>query len=76
MVNFCVRPSAVETSGSPDTELAPLAAQSDNDRSRKVYIYIYIYIYIYETSWAPQTYQIPDDEDRDGSRNVGFYTAT
>jgi hypothetical protein len=29
-------------------------------------------IYIYGTSWAPQTYQIQDDEDRDGSRNVGF----
>jgi hypothetical protein len=45
------------------------------------YIYIYIYIYIKrererEAPWSPVTYHIPDDENRDGLRNVGFlYTS-
>jgi len=29
--------------------------------------------YIYETLGAPVTYQIPDDDNRDGPRNVGSY---
>jgi hypothetical protein len=30
-------------------------------------------IYIYEAQWAPITYHIPDDEERDGPRKVGFF---
>jgi hypothetical protein len=28
--------------------------------------------YMYKASWAPVTYWVPDDEDRDGTLNVGF----
>jgi hypothetical protein len=37
------------------------------------YILVYIRIYSYEAPWSPVSYHIPDDEDRDGPRNVGFF---
>jgi hypothetical protein len=29
--------------------------------------------YIYEAQWALVSYHIPDDEDQDGPRNIGFF---
>jgi hypothetical protein len=30
-------------------------------------------LHIYEAPWALVSYHIPDDEDRDGTRNIGFF---
>jgi hypothetical protein len=35
-------------------------------------MYTHTHLRARETSGAPLTYQIPDDDDRDGPRNVGF----